>query len=175
MPGQGCSVLGSSLAAAGVASVVALAVASTVSRLALLRPEWSPRTAAVRVAAIYTVLTLGLWAVVRAVFYPVAFSQAVDALAAWVAIGGVGSAVLSGGTTYAYARFRYLSALLGLFVVTAFTWYAFLHVGGETGVLSIWGFVFAPVFAVATVVLLAGEWLLRRLIDGENGENGAAT
>jgi len=175
VPGQPWSVLGSPLAAAAVAGLAALTATSVVSRLSLLRADWSPRAAAVRVGAAYAVVTLGLWAVVRAVFYPSSFSGYGGALVFWLALAGVGAAVLAGGTTYAYVRRRYLTALLALFAATAFTWYVFLHVGGETDVLWIWGFVFAPVLVAGTGALLAGEWLVRRFRGRQNNSGGGAT
>jgi len=167
-------ILGGWVPTAALAVAAAVAATAAVHRLSVVRAGDSPRTLAGRVGAVVAAFSLGLWAVVQAVADPASFSPVDGAFVLWVALAGVCTAVLTGGTTYAYARFRYRAALLSLFAVTAFAWYAFLLVGDGALLLSIWSFVYAPVFAAATLVLLAAEWLLRRYVDGENGGNGAA-
>jgi len=170
-----CPILGGWLPTAAVAGTGALAATVAVRCLSETRAVDSPRTLAGRVGAVLGVLSLGLWAVVQAVGDSAAFSPVDAAFVFWVVLAGVCTAGLTGATTYVYARFRYRTALLSLFAFTAFAWYAFLQVGDALLTLSIWSLVFTPLFAAATAVLLAGEWLVWRfLADGENGGGGAA-
>jgi len=162
-------VLGDWVTTAAVAVAAALAATAAVRHLAVTSAGGSPRTLAARVGAAFGALSLGLWAVVQAVADPAPFSPVDGAFVFWVALVGVCTAGLTGGTTYVYTRFRYRTALLSLSTFTAFTWHGFLQVGDGVLLLAIWSLVYAPVFAVATVVLLAGEWLLRKLGNGENG------
>lgn len=167
-------ILGGWIPTAAVAAAAALAATAAVRRLSETRGVDSPRTLGGRVGAVLGVLSLGLWAVVQAVGDPMAFSPVDGAFVFWVALAGVCTAALTAGTTYLYTRFRYRAALLSLFAFTAFVWYAFLQVGDGVLTLSIWSFVYTPLFTVAAAVLVAAEWLARRHVDGENGENGTA-
>jgi len=172
MPGEPCMVLGSTLATVFVAGVAGLLTTAAVWHPFLRSRASSRRSFAVRFGIAYAVVAIALWAVVRAVAFPQAFQGYGNAIAFWLALAVVVSVVLAGGTAYAYDRFRYVTALLSLFAATAFTWYSFLQVGGETDILWIWAILFVPVSIAGTAVLLAGEWLVRRLLG--NRERGGA-
>ena len=168
MPGQPYPVLGSTLATVIVAVTAGFGVTMTVHWLSVAPAKRPPRPTAAVVGVAYAVLSIGLWAGVRAIAHPVSFSGYGGAIVFWLALAFLGATVLAGGTTYVYARFRYVAALLALFAATAFTWYSFLLVGGETDILWVWAFLAVPVLVAATGVALAGEWLLRRIFTGEN-------
>lgn len=161
MPGSPWPVLGSHVATIAVAAAAGVAVVlSTVNQVARNR---SPRAVAAVVGVSTAVLTLALWAVVRA-WSGLAFPDYGGAhlLAGWLVAGFVALVALAGGTAYAYSRWRYVSALLALFAATAFTWYGFLLVGGETDVLWVWVLVYAPVLMFGAGLLVGLEHVVRR-------------
>lgn len=174
MPGQPWPVLGSTLATVVVAGVVGFGVTATVCWLSVVQAERQPRTLAAVVGAAYAVVTIGLWAGVRAVAHPAPFSADVGATVFWLALAALGAVVLAGGTTYVYARFRYVIAPFALFAATAFTWYVFLQTNGSTTALAVWGLVYVPVFVVGAVVLLAAEWGLRTVTRSSEARGPAA-
>jgi hypothetical protein len=170
MPGQPWPVLGSTLATVLVAGAAGLATTVVVWQPSLRSRAPSSRSFAAGFGIAYAAVAVALWAVVRTVAHPVSLRGYGNALAGWVALAVLGAVVLGGGTAYVYDRFGYVSALLSLFAATAFTWYAFLLVGGETDVLWVWAFVFAPVLVAGAVALLAVEWVVQRLLGtGERG------
>jgi len=174
MPGQPWPVLGSTLATALVAAAVALLVTAAVRHPSLRSRAPSRRAFAAGFGVAYAVAALGLWAVVRAVAHPVSFRGYGNALVGWLALAALGAVVLAGGTAYVYDRLRYVTALGSLFAATAFTWYSFLLVGGETDVLWLWAMLFVPVLLAGAVVLLAVEWGFRTVVAGSSGPGGPA-
>jgi hypothetical protein len=174
VPGDPCPVLGSTLATVLVAGAVGLATTVAVWHPSTRRRASSRRAFAFGFGVSYAVVSIALWAVVRAVAYPSSFSGYGTAIVFWVALAVLGAVLIGGGTAYVYDRFRYATALLSLFAATAFTWYGFLLVGGETDVLWIWAFLFVPVLVAGTVALLVVEWLIRRLL-GRQKNSGRAT
>ena len=173
MPGEPCPVLGSTLATVLVAGAAALLVTAAVWHPVLRRRASSRRSFAAWFGVAYAVVAIGLWAVVRAVAFPQSFQGYGNAFVFWLALAVVVSVVLASGTAYAYDRFRYVTALLSLFVATALTWFVFLQVGGETDALWIWAILFMPVFIAGAAVLLVLEWLLRRLLGRQQNSGGA--
>lgn len=165
MPGQSCPVLGSTLATVLVASAAGLAITAAVWHPALRRRASSRRAFSAAVGLSYAGVTIALWAVVRAVAHSTPFSADVGATSFWLALAALGAVVLAGGTAYVYDRFRYVTALLALFVATAFTWYVFLGTTGSTTALAVWGLVYVPVFVAGAAVLLAIEWGISTITD----------
>jgi len=174
MPGQPWPVLGSTLVTALVAGVAALLTTAAVRHPALRSRAPSRRAFAAGFGAAYAAAALGLWAVVRAVAHPASFRGYGNAVVAWLALAALGAAVLGGGAAYVYDRLRYVTALLSLFAATAFTWYSFLLVGGETDVLWVWAMLFVPVLLAGAVVLLAVKWAVRAVAN-PSGSSGPAT
>ena len=174
MPGQPWPVLGSTLATVVVAVAAGFGVTVTVRWLSVVQAERPPRATATVVGVAYAVVTIGLWAGVRAIAYPVSFPGYGGAIVFWLALAFLGATVLAGGTTYVYARFRYVAALPALFAATAFTWYAFLQTTGNSTALAVWGLVYVPVFVVVAVVLLATEWGIRTITDSSETGGPAA-
>jgi len=162
MPGTPDPVLGSDALTLAVACAAgALAASVPVARRERLP---APRAFALAGGFAYAAVSLGVWAGAR--FATDSFAIAPPDV--WAGVVAIGAAVLAAHAAvpyYAYARWRLVAPLAGLFGATVLILSLFLRVGGESDPLAI--YLFFGVAVVAGLCLLAVvEAGVRRFVLG---------
>jgi len=163
MPGTPDPALGSEALTLAVACAAGALVASV--PVALRERLSAPLTLALAGGLAYAAISLGAWAGARIATdtFPTASARV------WLLVGAASAIVLIGHAAipyYAYARWRLVAPLAGLFAATVLVFSVFLRVGGESDPLAIYPFFGAAVVAGLCVLGLAEAGVRRFVLGG---------
>jgi len=162
MPGTPEPVLGSEALTLAVACAAGALAASV--PYALRERPLAPRTFAIVGGLAYAAISLGAWAGARVAtgLFPTATPRS------WLLFGAATVIVLVAHAAipyHAYARWRLVAPLAGLFGATVLVFRVFLRVGGESDPLAIYPF-FGAAVVVGLCLLALVEVAVRRFVLG---------
>lgn len=155
---------------------VALAIVPAVVVIVARRFDVDLRRTVVVGGAMYGGVLLSVWAGIRVLFWRFAaeFPESIPILLFVVLAAGTVFFLQWSAAAVLFLSYRLQSAVVWLFGVTWVTSYAWFFVGGEAGAtfyLFIWAFSIGPATLGALVIVVGGEFVIRRrvLSDGVFG------